>query len=62
MREEFIKWKPGKGRSDSATGPAKKKDWHGEHRGEDGVDGLDEAQMKNVARKLKNKDITNLDI
>ena len=61
MKEKFLNWKPGIGKDDSATGPAKKKDWYGEHRNDD-VDGLDEAQRKSVARKLKNKDITDLDI
>ena len=62
IRKKFLEWKPGKGKGDSATGPAKKKDWHGECRGDDGIDGLDEAQRKSVARKLKNKHITDLNV
>ena len=61
IEEEFLKWKPGKGKGDSAAGPAKKKDWHGEHKNDD-VDGLGEAQRKSVARKLRSKRIEGLDI
>ena len=61
MKEEFLKWKPGKGKGDSATGPAKKKDWHRENENDAGTGVLDETQRKRVARKLKNKNIDDLD-
>ena len=59
IRKMFLEWKPGRSKGDSATGPARKKDWYGEH---DGDDGLDEAQRKSVARKLKNKNVVDLNI
>ena len=58
MKKKFLEWRPRIDKGVSVAGPAKKKDWYGEH---DGDDGLDEAQRKSVARKLKNKDIDDLD-
>ena len=61
IRKKFLEWKPGRGRGDSATGPAKKKDWHGENENDAVTDVLDETQRKRVARKLKDKNSTDLD-
>ena len=58
VRKKFLEWKPWKGKDGSASGPARKKDWYGEH---DGADSLDEYQRKSVARKLKKKGIDDLD-
>ena len=58
MKKMFLEWKPGKGKGDSATGPARKKDRFGEH---DSAYILDAYQRKSVARKLRNKDVDDLD-
>ena len=60
IKKTFLEWKPKTGKGNSTDGPTRKKDWHGAHKNDD-VDGLSDAQMKSVARKLKNKGIKDMD-
>ena len=61
IRKMFLEWKPGKGKVNATTVPARKKDWDVGHNN-DYSNGLGEAQRKKFVRKLKNKNIAGLDI